>query len=349
MGTQERNQVGHRGDTEFTADIASLVKGGANSLTLKVYDQAGNATSVPVTFTLDAPKVTIAEKDLVTKTGGTSVTFTLTAVEEMKEVWVNQSWDEGLSSLNVTITPLPKNKWTVTATLPETGAGTWTLQFVGLDQDGNNTVIGSAGQDIRRITLDTSAPAIAMTGTWEPVMLTSMATFPVQGRVTDLGAGLKNLTVNGSTVPVDSQGNFLKEIPVKEGVTKIEVKATDRVGNVTTTTTQLVRKSKISTLKVSKSGPTAGLLTISGSTDKPVLVADGTAATSVELAIVIKDKDGTVVMTLDPVTAGADGKYTVAPVNVSSLPKGTYTIAVTATVPDFNGVTKTATTSFTVN
>jgi hypothetical protein len=108
-------------DTEFTADIASLVKGGANSLTLKVYDQAGNATSVPVTFTLAAPKVTIAEKDVVTKTGGTSVTFTVTAAEEMKEIWVNQSWDEGLSSLNVTITPLPKNKWTVTATLPETG------------------------------------------------------------------------------------------------------------------------------------------------------------------------------------------------------------------------------------
>lgn len=345
------------GGENFGVVLSPVVKGGANSLTLKVMDRAGNATSVSVSFTLDAPKATIAEKDVVTKTGGGTYTFNITYSEAMQRVQVIPTLIDGDADALQITSQAPVNaptydsptKWKVVVTLPETGTGNWTLQFLGTDRQGNTTVIGSAGQDIRRITLDTSAPAIAMTGTWEPVMLTSMATFPVQGQVTDLGAGLKSLTVNGSTVPVDSQGNFLKEVPVKEGVTKIEVKATDLVGNVTTTTTQLVRKSKISTLKVSKSGPTAGLLTISGSTDKPVLVADGTAATSVELAIVIKDKDGTVVMTLDPVTAGADGKYTVAPVNVSSLPKGTYTIAVTATVPDFNGVTKTAMTTFTVN
>lgn len=343
-------------DTEFTANVASLVKAGANSLTLKVYDQAGNVTSLPVTFTLDAPKVTIAEKDLVTRAGGTTFSFTVTYSESMERFQVIPTLVDGDAGELEIMSQAPQpgkdgsglTKWKVYATLPATGTGTWTLQFLGIDKQGNSTVIGSAGQDIRRITLDARAPELNVPVPGDEQIYTSMAAFDMIGTVTDQGTGLKSLTVNGSTVTVDSEGNFTKNVKVGEGLTKIEVKATDLAGNVTTKLFQVVRKSKISSLSVSKSGPTGGLLTISGTTDKPVRWADGTAATSVNLQILIKDKSGTVVMTLDPVTAGADGKYSVTGIGVSDLAKGTYTIVVTATVPEFDGVTKTATTTFTV-
>jgi hypothetical protein len=83
----------------------------------------------------------------------------------------------------------------------------------------------SAGPDLTPPVITVSAPARGAILPPGPVQVT--------GNVTDVGTGVALVTVNGSTVSLDANGNFTTTVTLDPGVAPIVVSATDGAGNRT--------------------------------------------------------------------------------------------------------------------
>jgi len=108
--------------------------------------------------------------------------------------------------------------------------GAHTVSIEASDYDGN-----AAGAKTVSFTVDTIPPTLTLTN---PVdgLITNKAALVVSGKTDDVTSKPVTVTVNGTSVTVNSDGSFSKEITLVSGSNTITVVATDKAGKTTTVT-----------------------------------------------------------------------------------------------------------------
>ncbi len=208
-------------DGHFTGSVA--LTEGANTLTTVATDAAGNATTDTRSVTLDthppALAVTAPTDGLITKQTPVTVSGTVT--------------DATPVTVDVNGVPLPVD-----------GAGVFTGQ-VPLAEGANPLTVTAhdaatnTATVVRIVTLDTHAPAIAVTQPADGDIINA-ASVTTTGTVTDATAS--TLTVNGNPVPLGSGGAFSVEVPLAPSANTITYAATDAAGNSATTSITVTRR-----------------------------------------------------------------------------------------------------------
>ncbi|MGL3111430.1 Ig-like domain-containing protein [Bradyrhizobium sp. BR 1432] len=311
---------------------AVTLNNGPNSLTARVSDAAGNtATSGAVVYTLSTTGPTVTEA-LVVDTG-TSVTDHVTANPAVSGT--------GLANTVVHLT-IDGVLSTTTATTDAQGA--WSFTPSGL-ADGLHTIVasqtdsfGNTGSASLSFTLDTTAPAVAITSAGGPV---NQASQTITGTVGIADAGATVTILDGTTAigtaTVQGNGSWSSTVTLNDGSNSLTARVSDAAGNTAT--------SGAVVYTFSTTGPTVtealvadtGTSVIDHVTANPALNGTGLANTVVHLTI-----DG--VLSTATVTADAQGAWSFTP---SGLADGPHTIVASQT--DSFGNTGSASLSFTLD
>ncbi len=200
------------GDFVATVDLLE----GTNLITTMASDLAGNVAVDKRTLVLDtiAPDLAVAspsDGDLV----NTNVVEVTGTAEVGAALVVN----------GFVVTVDSGGDWAIDLAFAD---GTHTITTTATDAAGN------VATDVRSVTVDTTAPVLSVTS--PAFSLTNTATVTVEG-TTEVGA---DLTVNGVSVTVQSDGSFSADVTLVAGSNEIEVEATDAAGNVATVTRTVV-------------------------------------------------------------------------------------------------------------
>jgi len=110
------------------------------------------------------------------------------------------------------------------------GDGEHTIAINVKDNDGNSAV-----QKTVTFTIDTVAPVLTINSPADGY-ITNDSTVTVSGVTNDATSTPVTITVNGSTVTVNSDGTFSKAVTLNEGANTITVVAKDAAGKTTTVT-----------------------------------------------------------------------------------------------------------------
>lgn len=268
--------------------IAAIAAEGAHTLTVSAIDQAGNSSARTVSFTLDksAPAISVVNVS--------DNAFYNTAVTPLFTIS-----DTYLLSSSTTLDGQPCLSGTKISE-----PGSHILLVSAEDSAGN-----SATQTIR-FTIDTTVPALAVS-TLSDGSYTNNEVLNIAGTVGD-DTGVKELTINGVTVPLNADGGYSHALLLATGGNRIEVVATDLAGN---------RTSEIRTVNLDQAAP---LLVVS-------LPADNSkTATALMDVTGSVDETSTVTVKLGESvqTAAMTGSAFIAPL---ALIPGYNTIEVTAT------------------
>src|SRR6266487_2897927 len=196
---------------------------GSNTLTVTATDAASNATSQPRTVILDTHPpvlaVTAPANGLITKQTPVTVSGTVTNATPV--------------TVDVNGTPVPVD-----------GAGVFTGQ-VPLAEGANPLTVTAhdaatnTATVVRIVTLDTQAPAIAVTQPADGDIINA-ASVTTTGTVTDATAS--TLTVNGNPAPLGGGGAFSVEVPLAPNANTITYSATDAAGNNATKSITVTRR-----------------------------------------------------------------------------------------------------------
>ncbi|MCK1707663.1 Ig-like domain-containing protein [Bradyrhizobium sp. 143] len=202
---------------------------GANSLTARVNDAAGNtATSSAVVYTLSTTGPTVTEA-LVADTG-TSATDHVTANPALSGT--------GLANTVVHLT-IDGVLSTTTATTDAQGA--WSFLPSGL-ADGSHTIVasqtdsfGNTGSASLSFTLDTTAPTVAITS---PGGSTNQASQTITGTVDVADAGASVTILDGTTAIgtaiVQGNGSWSTTVSLTNGANSLTARVSDAAGNTAT-------------------------------------------------------------------------------------------------------------------
>ncbi|WP_271608351.1 Ig-like domain-containing protein [Bradyrhizobium sp. CCBAU 21359] len=305
---------------------------GGNSLTARVSDAAGNtATSGAVVYTLSTIGPTVTES-LVSDTG-TSATDHLTTNPALSGT--------GLAStvVHFTIDGSP-----IAATTTTDAQGAWSFMPSGL-ADGLHTIVasqtdsfGNTGSAALSFTLDTAAPAVAITSAGGPVNQASQTITGTVG-VADAGATVTILdgTTAIGTAIVQANGTWSTTVTLNQGGNSLTARVSDAAGNTAT--------SGAVVYTLSTTGPTVteALVSDTGTsatdhvTANPALSGTGLASTVVHFTI-----DGSPIAAT--VTTDAQGAWSFTP---TGLADGSHTIVASQT--DTFGNTGSASLSFTLD
>ena len=195
---------------------------GSHFFSVKATDTAGNTELLPPshTWTIDITKPVVGVSysgGLYTNAG--TITLTLSGTDSSGLAGMMFSWDGGAS-------------WGTEETYGTTK--TWNLG----SSDGLKTVYvkfkdtGGNWSDPYRydLTLDTVPPVLDVTSHGP---CTNNPALTISGTATDTLSGLKNVTVNGTAVTVQS-GSFSQGLTLANGANTIVIAATDNADNVTT-------------------------------------------------------------------------------------------------------------------
>ncbi|WP_246917353.1 Ig-like domain-containing protein [Bradyrhizobium sp. SHOUNA76] len=305
---------------------------GGNSLTARVSDAAGNtATSGAVVYTLSTTGPTVTEA-LVADTG-TSVTDHVTTNPALNGT--------GLANtvVHFTIDGSP-----IATTVTTDAQGAWSFTPSGL-ADGPHTIVasqtdafGNTGSASLSFTLDTTAPAVAITSAGGPVNQASQTITGTVG-VADAGATvtiLDGATTIGTAI-VQGNGSWTTTATLNQGGNSLTARVSDAAGNTAT--------SGAVVYTLSTTGPTVteALVADTGTsvtdhvTANPALSGTGLANTVVHFTI-----DGSPIAAT--VTTDAQGAWSFTP---SGLADGPHTIVASQT--DTFGNPGSASLSFTLD
>ena len=305
---------------------------GQNSLTARVSDAAGNtATSSAVVYTLSTTGPTVTEA-LVADTG-TSATDHVTANPALSGT--------GLAN---TVVHLTIDGVLSTATATTDAQGAWSFTPSGL-ADGPHTIVasqidpfGNTGSASLSFTLDTTAPAVAITSTGGPV---NQASQTITGTVGIADAGATVTILDGTTAigtaTVQGNGSWSSTVTLNNGPNSLTARVSDAAGNTATSSAVVYT--------LSTTGPTVteALVADTGTsvtdhvTANPALNGTGLANTAVHFTI-----DGSPIAAT--VTADAQGAWSFTP---SGLADGPHTIV--ASQSDSFGNTGSASLSFSLD
>ena len=334
----------------FSANVPLVL--GPNTITVVATDNAGN-NSAPVirTVTLDtvAPILTVTTPvdGFVTNNATLAVTGTATDPGSgIKTLTVN-----GLS------VPVVAGAFSTNVTLV---AGTNPITVVVTDNVGNTTTV------TRSVSLDMIAPVLTVTAPVDK-LATNNATLAVTGTATDVGSGIKTVTVNGSPVTMGVGGSFNSNVTLAAGTNTITMIATDTAGNITTVirlVTQdqagpvltvsapvngfITNNASLAVTGTATAGSGIKTLTVNGS---PVSVVAGAFSTNVTLVagtntitVVATDNAGNSTPPVTrSVTLDQDAPVLMVTAPVDKLATNNATLTVTGTVTDAGSGIKTVT------
>ena len=217
--------VGQNGLWSASVTLAN----GSNSLTASDTDAAGNAgSSSAVIYTLSTTGPTVTES--LTIDSGTSSSDRITSNDALTGT--------GLANtvVHFTIDGSP-----IATTVTADAQGTWSFTPAGL-ADGPHTIVasqtdgfGNTGTASLSFTLDTTAPAVAITTIegGDNIINAAEAAGGIQiSGTAEIGS---SLTVNGAAVTVDGTGHWTTSVtPAGQGALVVTAIATDTAGNSTT-------------------------------------------------------------------------------------------------------------------
>lgn len=113
--------------------------------------------------------------------------------------------------------------------------GSHTVVVNAQDNDGNAATAVS-----RTFKVDTVPPTLSVTAPANPTTYTNVASINVVGVTNDATSSPVTVTINGTAVTVDAEGNFSKSVSLSVGSNTITVIATDAAGKSSTVTRTVV-------------------------------------------------------------------------------------------------------------
>ena len=233
---------------------------GSNSLTASDTDVAGDAaSSSAVIYTLSTTGPTVTES--LTIDSGTSSSDRITSSDALSGT--------GLANtvVHFTIDGSP-----IATTVTADAQGTWSFTPAGL-ADGPHTIVasqtdgfGNTGTASLSFTLDTTAPAVAITTIEGGDNIINAAEAAGGIQISGTAETGSSLTVNGAAVTVDGTGHWTTSVtPAGQGALTVTAVATDVAGNSSTAST---------TLTVDTIAPTGGTPDLVASSDSGVSSTD---------------------------------------------------------------------------
>ena len=273
--------LGANGQFSFPA---GTLADGSHTIHLTAIDHAGNSDTSAVSFTLDtqAPTLTVTAPaaGLITNTNP-AVSGTVVAQAGATIASLTAQVDTGTASTVAVAATTGAFQFTPALLLDGTADGAHTVHLVATDSLGHVATADVA------FTLDTRAPAIAVTAPAAGATLTASPT--LTGSVTDATSGVATFQVqldSGTPVAVvpDASGNFsvaagLANDGSADGPHAFHLAATDRAGNVATAavdfTLQAAQQAGPTITIVS---PQAGLITNMNPAIQGTVVGVGAAA-----------------------------------------------------------------------
>ncbi|WP_456765740.1 Ig-like domain-containing protein [Bradyrhizobium sp. USDA 3650] len=313
-----------QGNGSWSATVT--LNNGSNSLTAQVSDAAGNtATSSAVVYTVSTTGPAVTEA-LVSDTGS-SATDHLTTSPALSGT--------GLAS---TVVHFTIDGVASTTTVTTDAQGAWSFTPSGL-ADGLHTIVasqtdsfGNTGSASLSFTLDTTAPAVAITTIEGGDNLINAAEAAGGVQVSGTAEIGSSLAVNGAAVTVDATGHWTTSItPAGQGALAVTAIATDAAGNTASTST---------TLTVDTVAPAVAITTIEGGDN---LINAAEAAGGVQISGTA-EIGSSLTVNGAAVTVDATGHWT-----TSITPAGQGALAVTAIATDAAGNTASTSTTLTVD
>ncbi|MCG2645685.1 MULTISPECIES: Ig-like domain-containing protein [Bradyrhizobium] len=311
---------------------AVTLSNGANSLTARVSDTAGNtATSSAVVYTLSTTGPTVTEA-LASDTGASS-TDHITSSPALTGTGIASTL------VHFTIDGIAS---------PTTGTsdaqGAWSFTPSGL-ADGAHTIVasqtdafGNTGSASLSFTLDTTAPTVAITSTGGP---TNQASQTITGTVDAADAGATVTILDGATAIgtalVQSNGSWSSAVTLSNGANSLTARVSDTAGNTATSSAVVYTLSTTGPTVTEALASDTGASSTDHITSSPALTGTGIASTLVHFTI-----DGIASPTTG--TSDAQGAWSFTP---SGLADGAHTIVASQT--DAFGNTGSASLSFTLD
>jgi RHS repeat-associated protein len=209
-------------DPDTFKTTVNLVEG-LNTITIVATDAAGNTTTVTRTITRDTipPTLTISSPSDSTVTNQNAVQISGT-VSDSTSVTLTANGQ------NVTVS---NGTFSTSVSLTE---GISTITIVATDAAGNTTTIN------RIIGMYTITPVITIQSPQNNSTVSDSAV-TVSGMVQD--STKATVTINGNTVPVNSDGSFSITVPLAAGANQIMISATDAAGNTSSNQVSIMRSS----------------------------------------------------------------------------------------------------------
>lgn len=298
------------GDGTFSKEIS--IEKGSNTVTVSSSDPAGNSGSDEVTVVRDAekPSLTVEEPREGLNTKEAAVTVS--------------------GSVDDDVTDRPDIDLTIAGNTVSVGSdGSYSTE-VSL-REGSNTISVAATDGVGRsdtksltVTSDRTAPSLTVDAPEDGAVVTE-STVTVEGSVEDEIADYDeiSLTINGSSVKVESDGSFSTDLDLIRGSNTISLTAEDGVGNSSSAERTVIYDAEKPTLALKT--PKKKL-----TTENDTITVSGTVDDDVTDPRNIKVK-----VAGSAVSVESDGSFST---NVS-IKMGSQTITVTAT----DGVAKTTT------
>lgn len=262
----------HPGTVSATLDGADFASGttvdagGAHTLVITAVDQAGNSAEAHRTFVIDTAPVVLTiqspQSGLVTREAQVEVAVSVSDPGQVSRVEVG----------GVELVKGADDVWRHSVPLNE---GTNVLTVSALDAAGNAS---TASVTVLR---DSTAPQLVVTS---PSSNARIGALSVKVRGTAMDATPVVLTVNGTAVPVSSDGSFEVTQALTQGANTLLLRLTDAADNVAEETLQLLANATPPTLSLTE--PADGLVTeqTSVTVRGTATVADSTDTVTVVVA-----------------------------------------------------------------
>ncbi|HEY6871276.1 MAG TPA: Ig-like domain-containing protein [Geobacteraceae bacterium] len=243
--------------------LAYTLAEGANILTVRATDRAGNAGSAAVTGTVDSipPSAPLyAPLPSPTRTGSVTLSGT---TEDHAAVKVLAG-----TILIGTVAADAQGGFNLPGVALTEGANSFTA--IAIDQAGNE----SAPSLPLNIVLDTQPPQLVVS-TLADGSYTNNATINITGTAQD-NVGLHDLRVKGTVVPVNADGSYSYALLLQNGENQVQVTAQDLAGNSTSDNRKVILDQKAPVITIDSPADNSKTrnpaIQVSGSVDKQAAV-----------------------------------------------------------------------------
>jgi RHS repeat-associated protein len=212
---------------------------GANTITARATDNAGNFSNTTITVTRQSPDTTAPTLTIVSPANNSTTTNATTAVSgTVADTGANASGVAGVTvnGQNATVT---NGTWTIANVALTVGANVIVVRA--LDNAGN---VGTQQITVTRNQPDTTAPTITIS-TPANNSETTATTVSVSGTAVDSGtnaSGVAAVKVNGQTAALNGSNWTIADFALALGSNTITVTATDNAGNAGNAVVTVVRK-----------------------------------------------------------------------------------------------------------
>lgn len=255
-------------DAQGAFNTTLTLSEGSNTITVVARDTAQNSQTVTRAVTVDtiAPSLSVSAPvdGAITNQTTLAVTGTAEAGSALK-----------INGTQVTVDA--QGNFSATLNLNE---GSNTITVEDKDAAGNTTTV------TRTVTKDTNSPQISVTSPADN-FITTQSAVTVSG-FTKIGS---TVTINGTVVSTDAQGNFTMTVPLNEGSNTIIINVTDTAGNAVSLTRAVTKDT------------TAPALTLTAP-------SDNTITNQAQIAVTGTTETGiTLIVNTNAVTVKSDGSF----------------------------------------